>query len=46
MRRAAPCALLTSIAVMRLLTLDQSLARVGRKLGLVIRKVELANPLV
>jgi hypothetical protein len=32
-------------SVLRLLTLDQSLARVGRTLGLTIRKVELANPL-
>jgi GTP:adenosylcobinamide-phosphate guanylyltransferase len=32
-------------SVLRLLTLDQSLARVGRKLGLTIRKVELTNPL-
>ena len=32
-------------SVLRLLTLDQSLARVGKKLGLSIRKVELANPL-
>jgi GTP:adenosylcobinamide-phosphate guanylyltransferase len=32
-------------SVLRLLTLDQSLARVGAKLGLSIRKVELANPL-
>jgi GTP:adenosylcobinamide-phosphate guanylyltransferase len=32
-------------SVLRLLTLDQSLDRVGRKLGLSIRKVELANPL-
>ncbi len=32
-------------AVLRLRTLDQTLASVGRRLGLVIRKVELANPL-
>jgi GTP:adenosylcobinamide-phosphate guanylyltransferase len=32
-------------SVLRVLTLDQSLARVGKKLGLSIRKVELANPL-
>jgi GTP:adenosylcobinamide-phosphate guanylyltransferase len=32
-------------SVLRLLTLDQSLARVGRKLGLSIRTVALANPL-
>lgn len=32
-------------SVLRLLTLDQSLARVGAKLGLTIRRVELANPL-
>ena len=32
-------------AVLRLRTLDQTLASVGRKLGLVIRKVELADPL-
>lgn len=32
-------------AVLRLRTLDQTLASVGRKLGLDLRKVELANPL-
>ena len=32
-------------AVFRLRTLDQTLASVGRRLGLTIRKVELANPL-
>lgn len=32
-------------AVLRLRTLDQTLASVGRRLGLAIRKVELANPL-
>ncbi len=32
-------------AVLRLRTLDQTLAVIGRKLGLDIRKVELANPL-
>lgn len=32
-------------AVLRLRTLDQTLASVGRRLGLVLRKVELANPL-
>jgi GTP:adenosylcobinamide-phosphate guanylyltransferase len=32
-------------AVMRLRTLDQTLASVGRRLGLIIRKVELSNPL-
>lgn len=32
-------------AVLRLRTLDQTLASVGRRLGLTIRKVELANPL-
>jgi GTP:adenosylcobinamide-phosphate guanylyltransferase len=32
-------------AVLRLRTLDQTLASVGRRLGLSIRKVELANPL-
>ena len=32
-------------AVLRLQTLDQTLAAVGRRLGLDIRKVELANPL-
>ena len=32
-------------AVLRLRTLDQTLAAVGRRLGLAIRKVELANPL-
>ena len=32
-------------AVLRVLTLDQTLARIGRRLGLTIRKVELANPL-
>jgi GTP:adenosylcobinamide-phosphate guanylyltransferase len=38
-----PAALLG--AVLRLRTLDQTLASVGRRLGLVLRKVELANPL-
>ena len=38
-----PAALLG--AVLRLRTLDETLASVGRRLGLVIRKVELANPL-
>lgn len=32
-------------AALRLRTLDQTLAAIGRKLGLSIRKVELANPL-
>ncbi|WP_294122006.1 nucleotidyltransferase family protein [Sphingomonas sp.] len=32
-------------AALRLRTLDQTLASVGRRLGLAIRKVELANPL-
>ena len=32
-------------AVLRLRTLDQTLASIGRRLGLDIRKVELANPL-
>jgi len=32
-------------AVLRLRSLDQTLASVGRRLGLTIRKVELANPL-
>jgi GTP:adenosylcobinamide-phosphate guanylyltransferase len=32
-------------ATLRLRTLDQTLASVGRRLGLAIRKVELANPL-
>jgi hypothetical protein len=32
-------------AVLRLRTLDQTLASIGGKLGLDIRKVELANPL-
>jgi GTP:adenosylcobinamide-phosphate guanylyltransferase len=32
-------------AALRLRTLDQTLASVGRRLGLTIRKVELANPL-
>ncbi len=32
-------------AVLRLRTLDQTLASVGRRLGIAIRKVELANPL-
>jgi GTP:adenosylcobinamide-phosphate guanylyltransferase len=32
-------------AVLRVRTLDQTLASVGRRLGLTIRKVELANPL-
>jgi len=31
--------------VLRLRTLDQTLTSIGRKLGLTIRKVELANPL-
>jgi GTP:adenosylcobinamide-phosphate guanylyltransferase len=38
-----PAALLG--AVLRLRTLDQTLESVGRRLGLTIRKVELANPL-
>ena len=32
-------------AVLRVRTLDQTLTSIGRRLGLVIRKVELANPL-
>jgi hypothetical protein len=32
-------------AVLRLRTLDQTLASIGRRLGLHIRKVELSNPL-
>ena len=32
-------------AVLRVRTLDQTLASIGRRLGLDIRKVELANPL-
>ncbi len=32
-------------AIFRLRTLDQTLASMGRKLGLDIRKVELENPL-
>jgi hypothetical protein len=32
-------------AVLRLRTLDETLASVGRRLGITIRKVELANPL-
>ncbi len=32
-------------AVLRVRTLDQTLASIGRRLGVVIRKVELANPL-
>ncbi len=32
-------------ALLRLLTLDQTLKRIGKRLGLAIRKVELANPL-
>ena len=32
-------------AVLRLLTLDQALGRIGRKLGLTVRAVEMANPL-
>ena len=32
-------------AALRLRTLDQTLASVGRRLGLTIRKIELANPL-
>ena len=32
-------------AILRLRTLDQTLAAAGRRLGLVIRKVELSNPL-
>ena len=32
-------------AVLRLRTIDQTLASIGRRLGLEIRKVELANPL-
>ena len=32
-------------AILRVRTLDQTLASVGRKLGLAIRKVELSNPL-
>ena len=34
-----------SARVLRLRTLDQTLASVGRRLGLTIRKVELADPL-
>ena len=32
-------------SVLRLRTLDQTLGRIGRRLGLTIRKVELSNPL-
>jgi CTP:molybdopterin cytidylyltransferase MocA len=32
-------------ALLRLRTLDQTLAAIGRKLGIEIRKVELKNPL-
>jgi hypothetical protein len=32
-------------AVLRIRTLDQTLETVGKRLGLVIRKVELSNPL-